>query len=95
MTMSKKKAAQQTDINLTDAQKRMDQYVKACEKEKKGKATALSMIGITIVCLLILLIVGLKLNGVGFTVVSDGNSVTVADSGSVNGTKLADVVTVK
>ena len=93
--MSKKKAEQQTNIDLTDAQKRMDQYVKACEKEKKGKITALSMIGVTIVCLLILLIVGLKLSGVGFTVVSDGNSgqVTVVDSADVSGTKLADTVT--
>ena len=93
--MSKKKAEQQTNIDLTDVQKRMDQYVKACEKEKKGKITALSMIGVTIVCLLILLIVGLKLSGVGFTVVADGNSgqVTVVDSADVSGTKLADAVT--
>lgn len=93
--MSKKKAEQQTNIDLTDVQKRMDQYVKACEKEKKGKITALSMIGVTIVCLLILLIVGLKLSGVGFTVVVDGNSgqVTVVDSADVSGTKLADTVT--
>ena len=47
--MSKKKAEQQTNIDLTDVQKRMDQYAKACEKEKKGKITALSMIGVTIV----------------------------------------------
>lgn len=93
--MSKKKAEQQTNIDLTDVQKRMDQYAKACEKEKKGKITALSMIGVTIVCLLILLIVGLKLNGVGFTAVVDGNSgqVTVVDSADVSGTKLADTVT--
>lgn len=93
--MSKKKAEQQTNIDLTDVQKRMDQYVKACEKEKKGKITALSMIGVTIVCLLILLIVGLRLSGVGFTVVADGNSgqVTVVDSADVSGTKLADTVT--
>ena len=93
--MSKKKAEQQTNIDLTDVQKRMDQYVKACEKEKKGKITALSMIGVTIVCLLILLIVGLRLSGVGFTVVADGNSgqVTVVDSADVSGTKLADAVT--
>ncbi|MGN0549307.1 MAG: hypothetical protein ACI4IM_06905 [Acutalibacteraceae bacterium] len=93
--MSKKKAEQQTNIDLTDVQKRMDQYVKACEKEKKGKITALSMIGVTIVCLLILLIVGLKLSGVGFTVVADGSSgqVTVVDSADVSGTNLADTVT--
>ena len=89
--MSKKKAEQQTNIDLTDVQKRMDQY----EKEKKGKITALSMIGVTIVCLLILLIVGLKLSGVGFTAVVDGSSgqVTVVDSADVSGTKLADTVT--
>lgn len=93
--MLKKKAEQQTNIDLTDVQKRMDQYAKACEKEKKGKITALSMIGVTIVCLLILLIVGLKLSGVGFTAVVDGNSgqVTVVDSADVSGTKLADTVT--
>lgn len=53
------------------------------------------MIGVTIVCLLILLIVGLKLSGVGFTAVVDGNSgqVTVVDSADVSGTKLADTVT--
>lgn len=95
--MAKKKSAEQNHIDLTDAQKRMDQYVKACEKEKKGKITALSMIGVTIVCLLILLIVGLKLSGVGFTVVADGNSgsVTVVQSGEVSGTKLADAITTK
>ena len=93
--MSKKKAEQQTNIDLTDVQKRLDQYAKACEKEKKGKITALSMIGVTIVCLLILLIVGLKLSGVGFTAVVDGSSgqVTVVDSADVSGTKLADTVT--
>ena len=93
--MSKKKAEQQTNIDLTDVQKRMDQYVKACEKEKKGKITALSMIGVTIICLLILLIVGLKHSRVSFTAVVDGSSgqVTVVDSADVSGTKLADTVT--
>ena len=60
--MAKKKTEKATGIDLNDAQKRMDQYVKACDKEKKGKATALSMIGITVICLLILLIVSLKMN---------------------------------
>ena len=41
--MAKKKTEKATGIDLNDAQKRMDQYVKACDKEKKGKATALSM----------------------------------------------------
>ena len=47
--MAKKKAEQATNIDLNDAQKRMDQYVKACDKEKKGKITALSMIGVNII----------------------------------------------
>lgn len=97
MTMAKKKAEQATNIDLNDAQKRMDQYAKACDNVKKGKITALSMIGITIICLLILLVVSLKMNGIGFTAVVDGNSgsVTVVQSGEVQGTKLADVVTTK
>lgn len=92
-----KKKEQTTGIDLNDAQKRMNQYVEACDKAKKGKITALSMIGVTIVCLLILLIVSLKMNGIGFTAVVDGNSgsVTVVQSGEVSGTKLADVVTTK
>lgn len=95
--MAKKKAEQATNIDLNDAQKRMDQYVKACDKEKKGKITALSMIGVTILCLLILLVVSLKMRGIGFTVVVDGNSgnITVVQSGEVQGTKPADVVTTK
>lgn len=64
--MAKKKAEQPTGIDLNDAQKRMDQYVKACDNAKKGRVTALSMIGITVLCLLILLIVSLKMNGIGF-----------------------------
>lgn len=95
MTMAKKKSEQTSGIDLNDAQKRMDQYVKACDKAKKGKITALSMIGVTIVCLLILLVVSLKLSGVGFTAVVDGNSgkVTVVQSGEVDGTRLVDAVT--
>ena len=95
--MAKKKAEQATNIDLNDAQKRMDQYVKACDKEKKGKITALSMIGVTILCLLILLVVSLKMRAIGFTAVVDGNSgnITVVQSGEVQGTKPADVVTTK
>lgn len=95
--MAKKKAEQATNIDLNDAQKRMDQYVKACDKEKKGKITALSMIGVTILCLLILLVVSLKMRGIGFTAVVDGYSgnITVVQSGEVQGTKPADVVTTK
>ena len=93
--MAKKKTEKATGIDLNDAQKRMDQYVKACDKEKKGKATALSMIGITVLCLLILLIVSLKMNGIGFvnTVNVNTGATTVSGADEVQGTKLADIVT--
>lgn len=95
--MAKKKTEKATGIDLNDAQKRMDQYVKACDKEKKGKATALSMIGITVLCLLILLIVSLKMNGIGFvnTVNVNTGATTVAGADEVQGTKFADIVTAK
>lgn len=95
MTMAKKKAEQTTGIDLNDAQKRMDQYVKACDKAKKGKATALSMIGITVLCLLILLIVSLKMNGIGFvnTVNVNTGETSVVRADEVQGTKLADIIT--
>ena len=97
MAMAKKKTEKATGIDLNDAQKRMDQYVKACDKEKKGKATALSMIGITVLCLLILLIVSLKMNGIGFvnTVNVNTGATTVPGADEVQGTKLADIVTAK
>lgn len=92
--MAKKKTEPKKEFDLNEAQKRMNDYVDACEKAKKGKITALSMIGVTVLCLLILLIVCLKLSGVGFTVIADGSSdnVTIVQSGEVDGTKLADVV---
>ena len=95
MAMAKKKTEKATGIDLNDAQKRMDQYVKACDKEKKGKATALSMIGITVLCLLILLIVSLKMNGIGFvnTVNVNTGATTVVGADEVQETKLADIVT--
>lgn len=95
MAMAKKKTEKATGIDLNDAQKRMDQYVKACDREKKGKATALSMIGITVLCLLILLIVSLKMNGIGFvnTVNVNTGATTVAGADEVQKTKLADIVT--
>ena len=93
--MAKKKTEKATGIDLNDAQKRMDQYVKACDKEKKGKATALSMIGITVLCLLILLIVSLKMNGIGFvnTVNVNTGETTIVRADEVHGTKLADMIT--
>lgn len=78
--MSKKKSAQQSSIELSDAQKRMEKYNDACTKAKRGKILAASMIGITIVCLLILLLVGLKLNGVGMMVNANGNIIDVTNA---------------
>ena len=55
------------------------------------------MIGITVLCLLILLIVSLKMNGIGFvnTVNANTGATTVAGADEVQGTKLADIVTAK
>lgn len=53
------------------------------------------MIGITVLCLLILLIVSLKMNGIGFvnTVNVNTGATTVVGADEVQGTKLADIVT--
>lgn len=84
MNMAKKKDKKQENIDLNDIQKRMYQYGEACDRVKKGKAAALSMIGISILCLIILLVVSLKLSGIGFTAVVDGNSgeVSIVESGN-------------
>lgn len=74
--MSKKREANQNTFDLGEAQKRRDQYVDACNKAQKGKIAALSMLGVTILCLLVLLIVSLKLNGTGLTVVGNGETTT-------------------
>lgn len=65
-----------TNIDLNDVQKRRDDYVEACNKAKKGKIIALSMLGVTVVCLLVLLIVSLKLNGTGLTEVGSQPQIT-------------------
>lgn len=69
-------AENKNNIDLNGAQKRRDDYVEACGKAKKGKIVALSMLGVTVVCLLVLLIVSLKLNGTGLTVVGGNNGTT-------------------
>ena len=44
MKMAKKeKQKKDGEFNLNDAQKRMERYYKACESEKRGKATVLSL----------------------------------------------------
>lgn len=77
MIMAKNK---KTNIDLNDVQKRRDDYVEACNKAKKGKIIALSMLGVTVVCLLVLLIVSLKLNGTGLTVVGNTTPTTTVSA---------------
>ena len=84
-------------LNLNDAQKRMEKYYKACESEKKGKATVLSLIGASVLIFVILLIIILKMNGVGQTIVfttdeSGKVSTTVVDSSDVSGENLLDII---
>lgn len=96
--MAKKdKQKKESELNLNDVQKRMDKYYKACESEKKGKAAVLSLIGTSVFILLMLLIIVLKMNGVGKTIVfttdDSGNvSTSVADSEDVSGQNLAEVI---
>ena len=98
MKMAKKdKQKKEGELNLNDVQKRMDKYYKACESEKKGKALVLSLIGTSVFILLMLLIIVLKMNGVGKTIVfttdDSGNvSTSVADSDEVNGTNALDAI---
>lgn len=68
--------AKKSNMDLNDVQKRRDDYVDACNKAKKGKIVALSMLGVTVVCLLVLLIVSLKLNGTGLTEVGNTTQIT-------------------
>lgn len=84
MIMAKTK---KSNMDLNDVQKRRDDYVDACNKAKKGKIIALSMLGVTVVCLLVLLIVSLKLNGTGLTVVG---STTPTTTVSVQATDTAE-----
>lgn len=96
--MAKKdKQKKEGELNLNDVQKRMDKYYKACESEKKGKAAVLSLIGTSVFILLMLLIIVLKMNGIGKTIVfttdDSGNvSTSVADSEDVSGQNLAEVI---
>ena len=98
MKMAKKdKQKKDGEFNLNDAQKRMEKYYKACESEKKGKATVLSLIGASVLIFVILLIIILKMSGVGQTIVfttdESGNvSTSVADSSEVGGQNVLDVI---
>lgn len=96
--MAKKdKQKKDGEFNLNDAQKRMEKYYKACESEKKGKATVLSLIGASVLIFVILLIIILKMSGVGQTIVfttdESGNvSTSIADSDEVGGQNVLDII---
>ncbi len=96
--MAKKdKQKKDGEFNLNDAQKRMEKYYKACESEKKGKATVLSLIGASVLIFVILLVVILKMSGVGQTIVfttdeSGRVSTSIADSNEVGGQNVLDVI---
>jgi Na+-transporting methylmalonyl-CoA/oxaloacetate decarboxylase gamma subunit len=90
--MAKKKEQQ---FDADQALKRREKYIQACEGEKKGKATVLSIIGFSVLCFIIILVVVLKLMGVGTTVVFDPNGktgTTVYTDDNAQGTTLADYV---
>lgn len=93
----KEKQKKDGELNLNDAQKRMEKYYKACESEKKGKATVLSLICASVFIFVILLIIILKMNGVGQTIVfttdENGNvSTSIADSSDVSAQNVLDVI---
>ena len=96
--MAKKdKQKKQGEFNMEEAQKRMDKYYKACESEKKGKALVVSLISASVLIFVILLVVVLKMNGVGKTIVftSDDSgrvSTSVADSTDVSGENVLDAI---
>ena len=96
--MAKKdKQKKQGEFNMEEAQKRMDKYYKACESEKKGKALVVSLISASVLIFVILLVIVLKMNGVGKTIVftSDDSgrvSTSVADSSDVSGENLVDAI---
>lgn len=86
------KKQQEKSFDYDEALKRREKYEKACESEKKGKSVVLSIIGFSILCFIIVLVVVLKLKGVGTTVVfdSDGKTVTAYTDENAEGTRLAD-----
>lgn len=80
---------------VTDAQKRLEKYYKGQEKEKKGKAAVASIITFSVVCFLALLVLVLKLKGVGKTVVfstDDSGTVQTTVADQVEGTNLAEYI---
>lgn len=97
MAKKNKDENKEKEFNMDEAQKRIQKYYKAQESEKKGKALAGSIIGFSILCFVVLLVVILKMSGVGKTIVftndANGNPQTsVVDTSDVEATNLADVI---
>ncbi len=95
--MAKKEKNVKKEFNYEETKKRMDKYYKAQEGEKKGKKLVVSLIGASVLIFVILLVVVLKLNGVGKTIVfttdeSGSVSTSVADSEDVSGTNVLDAI---
>ena len=95
--MAKKEKNVKKEFNYEETKKRMDKYYKAQEGEKKGKKLVLSLIGASVLIFVILLVIVLKMNGVGKTIVfstdESGNiNTSVADSNEVSGTNALDAV---
>ena len=95
--MAKKEKNVKKEFNYEETKKRMDKYYKAQEGEKKGKRLVLSLIGASVLIFVILLVVVLKLNGVGKTIVfttdeSGSVNTSVADSEDVSGTNVLDAI---
>ncbi len=96
--MAKKdKQNKQKEFNLEEAQKRMDKYYKSAETEKKGKRAVLSLIFSSILIFIILLVIILKLSGVGKTVMfttdeSGKVDATLVDTEDVDGKNVLDYI---
>ena len=95
--MAKKEKNVKKEFNYEETKKRMDKYYKAQEGEKKGKKLVVSLIGASVLIFVILLVIVLKLNGVGKTIVfttdeSGSVSTSVADSEDVSGTNILDAI---
>lgn len=95
--MAKKEKNVKKEFNYEETKKRMDKYYKAQEGEKKGKKLVVSLIGASVLIFVILLVIVLKMNGVGKTIVfttddSGTVSTSVADSEDVSGQNLAEII---
>lgn len=92
-----KKEKESSKTSSEEFQKRIEKYYKAQESEKRGKSLAASIIGTAVLCFIILLIVILKMSGVGKTVVfttdeSGKVQTSIADAADVSATNLAGYV---